>query len=306
MQSLAMALALVAAGQPVEPVVPPVEVASPATRPVIVLPGEATEAPPATPPAPTAPATGAAPPEIVVEGSLEAPPGDPLARVNAQTYEVVQEIDEALVEPLADGYQEVLPKPVRTGLANFFINLREPIVFVNFLLQGKPGKAFETLGRFAINSTIGIGGLIDVAKQEPFNLPRRKNGFANTLAIYGVEPGPFLVLPLIGPTTVRDLVGEVLDASLMPTVVGKPLTEPYFSIPSFTVYSLEQRIEIDGKLQRIRESEDPYATARELYLRERQAEIDALRGIAPVPEPEAPAEPTPLPPVDEPQPAPMP
>lgn len=213
---------------------------------------------------------------IIVEGVQDVP-GDPLMRLNAQTFEVTEKVDEALVEPLASGYEKSVPSPVRKGLFNFFSNLREPVVFLNFLLQGKPGKAAETLGRFAINSTVGVAGLVDVAKKEPFNLPRRRNGFANTLAIYGVEEGAFLVVPLVGPTTVRDLVGTLVDNTVVPTLAGKPFTEPYVALPAFTVISLESRIEIDDKLRQIRESDEPYATLRETYLCERRAEIAALR-----------------------------
>ena len=213
---------------------------------------------------------------IIVEGVQDVP-GDPLMRLNAQTFEVTEKVDEALVEPLASGYEKSVPSPVRKGLFNFFSNLREPVVFLNFLLQGKPGKAAETLGRFAINSTVGVAGLVDVAKKEPFNLPRCRNGFANTLGIYGVEEGAFLVVPLVGPTTVRDLVGTLIDNTVVPTLAGKPFTEPYVALPAFTVISLESRIEIDDKLRQIRESDEPYATLRETYLCERRAEIAALR-----------------------------
>lgn len=213
---------------------------------------------------------------IVVEGVQDIP-GDPLANLNAQTFEVTEKVDEAFVEPLATGYEKAVPRPVRKGLFNFFSNLREPVVFLNFLLQGKPGKAAETLGRFAINSTVGIGGLVDVAKKEPFNLPRRRNGFANTLAVYGVKEGAFLVVPLVGPTTVRDLVGTLVDNAVVPTIAGKPFTEPYVTLPAFTVLSLESRIEIDDKLKQMRASDEPYTTLRETYLCERRAEIAALR-----------------------------
>lgn len=215
-------------------------------------------------------------PVIVVEGQQDVP-GDPLSRLNAQTFEVTEKVDAAVVEPLATGYQKGIPRPVRKGLFNFFSNLREPVVFLNFLLQGKPGKAAETLGRFAINSTVGVAGLVDVAKKEPFNLPRRRNGFANTLAVYGVKEGAFLVVPLVGPTTVRDLVGTLVDNTVVPTIAGKPFTEPYVALPAFTVVSLESRIEIDDKLKQIRDSDEPYATLRETYLCERRAEIAALR-----------------------------
>src|SRR3546814_2446438 len=91
------------------------------------------------------------------------------------------------------------------GLGNALRNISEPVNFLNFLLQFKIGKAAETLGRFVVNTTFGVGGLVDVAKTKPFNLPYRRNGFANTLGFYGVEPGPYFYLPLVGPTTLRDM-----------------------------------------------------------------------------------------------------
>lgn len=292
----AAVLPVAAAGQP-DPGIGPEPVAGAEAE---ALASEPT-VPPAAEPEVADPATAAAADDvavIVVEGVQDVP-GDPLSRLNAQTFEVTEKVDEALVAPLATGYEKGVPSPVRKGLFNFFSNLREPVVFLNFLLQGKPGKAAETLGRFAINSTIGVGGLVDVAKKEPFNLPRRRNGFANTLAVYGVKEGAFLVLPLVGPTTVRDLVGTLVDNAAVPTLVGKPFTEPYFTLPAFTVISLESRIEIDEKLKQIRDSDEPYATLRETYLCERRAEIAALRNrpvedcsIEPVPgEVQSPAEP---------------
>lgn len=269
---------------PPEPVIPAMEqgAATPAAPPVIVLPTFPTAAQPETPPS-TEPAEQAPPPGtdvIVVEGT-RAPPGDPMVEVNALSYDVMQAVDDVLVAPVASVYRDVLPKPVRSGLRNFFFNLGEPIVFLNFLLQGKPGKAVETLGRFAINSTIGIGGLMDVAKKEPFNLPRRENGFANTLGYHGVKPGVYLVVPLIGPTTVRDLIGNLVDAATLPNLIGRPYNRPYYGVPAFTVRALDDRIVFDEKLETIRQSDDPYATARETYLRNRQAAIDELRGIKP-------------------------
>lgn len=99
--------------------------------------------------------------------------------------------------------------PIRSGLRNFRFNLHEPIVCVNFLFQHKVGKAGETLARFAINSTIGVAGVFDMAKRRTFRLPRRRNGFGDTMGFYGVKPGPYFFLPLIGPTTARDLLGTV-------------------------------------------------------------------------------------------------
>lgn len=249
---------------------------------VVVLPGEpplGAIADAATPQSGDRTEIGPDGEQVIVVSGQEEVPGDPMAALNAQTFEAMQSVDKALVEPVAHVYRDDLPKPVRKGLRNFFRNLREPIVFLNFMLQLKPGKAMETLGRFAINSTIGLGGLVDVAKNEPFNLPRRENGFANTLGYYGVKPGAFLYLPLIGATTVRDLVGSIADAAVLPTAIGKPFNSIEYGAPAYVVTGLESRIEFDDELQRIRDSDDPYASMRETYLARRKREIDALHGI---------------------------
>lgn len=227
-------------------------------------------------PAAPAPADDGA---IVVTARADSEPGDPMLQLNAQSYEVVQDVDEALVGPLAMAYKDAIPKPIRHGLRNFLRNLTEPIVALNFLLQLKPGKAAETVGRFAVNTTLGIGGLFDVAKRDPFNLPYRRNGLANTLGYYGVEPGAYLFLPLIGPSTVRDLLGGAIDGLLLPTVAGPPFNNPYFTVPAAALSALQGRIQIDEQLNALRtQSKDPYIAARDFYLKRRQAEIDALKG----------------------------
>ena len=243
----------------------------------------AVEAPPAETPSPSE-NTAASPGDdttIIVTGEVEAPPGDPLENINLQTFEIAQEVDQAFVEPIANVYEEELPKPVRRGLRNFFRNLLEPVNFLNYMLQLKPGKAFETLGRFTINSTVGIAGIIDVAEKKPFNLPYRRNGFANTLGYYGVGPGPYLYLPLIGSTTLRDLFGTLTDQSVVPFVVGAPFNTPYYAVPAYTVNSLEYRIEFDEYIQDVRDSVDPYAALRETYLCQREADIAALKNRPP-------------------------
>ncbi len=218
---------------------------------------------------------------IVVTGEGADPQKDPLENVNIQAYELTRDIDKAFVEPIADVYEEDLPSPVRKGLRNFLRNLMEPVNALNYLLQLKPGKALETVGRFAINTTVGVAGLFDVAKKEPFNLPWRRNGFANTLGYYGVGPGPFLVLPLVGATTLRDLLGSGIDQSILPFAVGKPFNTPYYAIPAYTVNSLEFRIEFDERIGQINDSDDPYYALRESYLCNREADIAALKNQPP-------------------------
>ena len=277
------AILLAAAPPPTEATVSP---PTPAIEATATAPVEMPT--PDAPPRPTT-ALAAPPPEtdpdpapsddIVVSGRHEVPREDPLEGVNIQSYEAVQAVDKAIVAPVAMGYKHAVPKPVRSGISNFINNLDEPVVALNFLLQLKPGKAAETLGRFAINSTIGVGGLIDVAKKKPFNLPRRYNGLANTLGFYGIGPGPFLFLPGIGPTTVRDLFGRVVDFSIVPRIVGSPLARTEVSIGKATLTAVGDRIDDDARITALRDhTEDGYGAIRKFYLERRQGEIDALRG----------------------------
>lgn len=219
--------------------------------------------------------------EIIVVARKRSPI-DPLEGLNVKSYEVVQSLDRAFVGPMAMTYKENVPRPIRSGLRNFLRNLTEPVVFLNYLLQFKLGKAAETAGRFAINSTLGVAGLFDTAKKEPFNLPYRNNGFGYTLGFYGVKSGPFLYLPFIGPTTLRDVSGSILDMMVMPFAIGAPFNDPFYALPTTTLRLLDERAESDVEEdERIANSGDPYGAMRDAYLKRRQAEIDALRGKKP-------------------------
>lgn len=215
--------------------------------------------------------------EIVVEGQVGPPKSDPAEAVNEASFKVSQEVDRLLVEPMAYAYRDGLPEPIRDGFGNLVRNLGEPSNALNFLLQGKIGKAFKTLGRLAINSTLGVGGLFDVAGKRA-NLPYRRNGFANTLGYYGVGPGPYLYLPITGPTTVRDQIGITLDQALLPFVIGKPFNKPAYAITYFAINGLESRLRDDPELGKIKESDDPYVARRESYLAQRRRDIAELKG----------------------------
>lgn len=222
------------------------------------------------PPA-TAPAQG----DIVVQAREGQ--GEPIEQINVKNFELTQEVDEAVFGPVARAYGRSVPRPIRKGLRNFLTNLREPIVAANYLLQLKVGKAGETLGRFAINTTIGVAGLFDQAKRKPFNLPRRRNSFANTMGFYGVKPGPFFYLPLIGATTLRDFAGNIVDQLVAPTVTVPPFDKSQYIAPIGVLTALDARNEFDEEVQARRAGSDPYGTTRKIYLERRQAEIDALR-----------------------------
>lgn len=137
---------------------------------------------------------------------------DPWEPFNRAVYNFNARFDEAIFLPVSRGYQRVLPQPVRTGVNNFFANLGEVGNVLNHSLQGRPGRALHNLGRFVINSTVGIGGLFDPAS--PLGLERQPTGFGDTLARWGTASGPYLVVPFIGPSSLRDgsglLVGSVI------------------------------------------------------------------------------------------------
>ncbi|WP_454883400.1 MlaA family lipoprotein [Sphingomonas oryzagri] len=226
--------------------------------------------------------------EIVVSAPPRPTRADPMERINIKTFSTMQDIDRGVVLPVADGYRKALPTPVRDGLHNFLGNLDEPIIFLNFVAQHKIGKAGETFGRFAINSTLGVAGLFDRARKHPFNLPHRPNGFADTMGFYGIGPGPFMFLPIVGPTTLRDLGGGFVDRLVLPLGIGAPFNQLAFTLPAGIAKGLDHRVRFDGELQIQRQSDQPYVSARDYYLARRQAEIDHLRSkpnpADPVPE----------------------
>jgi phospholipid-binding lipoprotein MlaA len=129
--------------------------------------------------------------------------------MNRSVFSRNQRLNHAIVYPVAKAYNGVIPQPVRNSVANFASNLSEPMVFTNDVLQLRLGAATTTAGRFALNSTIGIGGLFDVAKGE--NLQHQSGDFGQTLYVWGVRRSAYLVVPIIGPTNVRDLIGTTVD-----------------------------------------------------------------------------------------------
>ena len=139
---------------------------------------------------------------------------DPWEKVNRRVHAFNMAVDRGLAKPLARGYIAVVPRPLRVGVGNFFDNLGQPVTVVNSLLQGNPRGAGNALGRFLVNSTVGIGGLFDVATKA--KIPRRGEDFGQTLAVWGWQRSRYLELPLLGPRTVRDLIGMAGDARLRP------------------------------------------------------------------------------------------
>lgn len=142
------------------------------------------------------------------EGAV-AHPQDPWEGYNRSMMAFNDAVDDAVLRPAAKAYQTVTPQPVRTGVSNFFGNLGDLWSMVNYALQGKGEKAYNQMVRFTTNTTLGLGGLLDIAT--PAQIPREKQDFGQTLGHWGFKPGPYLVLPLLGPSTLRDTVALPVD-----------------------------------------------------------------------------------------------
>ena len=143
---------------------------------------------------------------------------DPYQGVNTSIFAFNEGVDTWVLEPVAKGWDFVMPGFVQTGIGNFFDNLRMIRTTLNDLIQGKPGRAGTDLGRFVINTTIGIVGLVDVATM--MDIPHYKEDFGQTFGVWGAGPGPYLVIPLLGPSSGRDLLGLPLDFVTVPTAYG--------------------------------------------------------------------------------------
>ena len=141
-------------------------------------------------------------------------PRDPLEPINRAIYHVNDRLDNLLLKPAAIIYKGVVPELVRTGVTNFFSNLYDILTALNNLLQGKFADALSDVGRIALNSTVGIGGLVDIATE--VGLEKHKEDFGQTLGFWGLGDGPYLQLPLFGPSSVRDGIGLFVDVKLDP------------------------------------------------------------------------------------------
>ena len=142
--------------------------------------------------------------------SINSPKADPLEGLNRATFKVNETVDDYVLKPVAKGYQAVTPAFVRSSVSNAFSNIGDVGTSVNNLLQGKPSNAISDVGRFLVNSTLGVLGLFDVATT--MGLEKHDEDFGQTLGRWGLDSGPYLVLPLLGPSTVRDAISKVADS----------------------------------------------------------------------------------------------
>ncbi|MDB5374180.1 MAG: Phospholipid-binding lipoprotein MlaA [Belnapia sp.] len=210
-------------------------------------------------------------PEALAEYQQTNDPGEP---ANRQLYAVHQGIDKYLLRPVAVGYRAVVPEPIRIGVRNVLGNLRTPVILANDMLQGEPRRAGDTLGRFVINTTLGIGGIFDVAGKH-FGVPGHTEDYGQTLAVWGVGEGPYIFVPVIGPSNPRDLVGFGLGILADPlTWFGQGVVVDALTYSRTGATVVDTREALIAPLDDLeRSSIDSYATLRSVYRQRRAAEI---------------------------------
>ncbi len=198
---------------------------------------------------------------------------DPFEDTNRKIFEFNQIVDRHVLAPVAKAYRAVLPQPVRNSLRDFLINLQAPLIFANDTLQGDFGRAKDTVVRFVLNSTIGIGGLVDVAGR--WGIPYHEQDLGITLGVWGIPEGPYLVIPILGPSDPRDLGGEVAEGFADPwNIVAANNSLLWVSFVRGGVSGIDQRARYLDTLADIeRTSLDYYATIRSLYRQRRAALI---------------------------------
>lgn len=198
--------------------------------------------------------------------------GDPWEGFNRGLFAVHEGVDQAVVEPVARGYRAITPGPVRGGLRNFLRNLRSPVIFVNDVLQGEFTRAGTTAARFGLNTSVGIGGVLDPATS--MGLERHDEDFGQTLAVWGVEPGPYLFVPLLGPSNVRDTFGAVVDTAFDPLTWAEGEDADEFRIGRGVFAALSTREQLLEPIDDVRASSiDPYASFRGSYTQLRDSAI---------------------------------
>ena len=201
---------------------------------------------------------------------------DPLERMNRSMFERNQRFNHAVVYPVANAYHNSVPEPVRNSVEAFASNLSEPMVFANDVVQLRLGAAATTLGRFAVNSTFGVAGLFDVATRQ--NLPHQSGDLGQTLYVLGMRDSPYLVLPVIGPTNIRDLIGTTVEFAATLPAGGVLPAQIAATVNDLTVVgtvaSPFTKLGQADQMQELEEgSIDFYSMLRSVVYQKRQAEL---------------------------------
>uniref|UniRef100_UPI00353246EB MlaA family lipoprotein n=1 Tax=Cupriavidus sp. WGlv3 TaxID=2919924 RepID=UPI00353246EB len=193
-------------------------------------------------------------------------PKDPLEPFNREVSKINEDFDKGILRPVAELYADYTPTPVQRAVENFFSNVSDVYSAVNNLLQGKPTRAAEDTMRVAMNTVLGIGGLIDIAT--PAGLPKYKEDFGQTLGVWGVPAGPYLVLPLFGPSTFRDTAGMLVDRQADPSAYFYPVSLRNSLVGVRIVAGRAQLLGASNLLEQA--ALDKYSFLRDSYLQRRQ------------------------------------
>lgn len=196
---------------------------------------------------------------------------DPLEGWNRNVFAFNESVDKAVLGPAADAYRFVTTPTIRAGVNNFLSNLGQPVVFANTVLQGKPGAAFDTLNRFALNSTVGLAGVFDPATS--VGIPRHREDFGQTLGTWGVPGGAFLVIPFGSGSNVRDVIGLGVDGAMNPLNYAQFENDDEVRIGLTVVGALAARERLDGAIEILRDQPEPYTALRRNYDQSRRAAI---------------------------------
>jgi phospholipid-binding lipoprotein MlaA len=189
---------------------------------------------------------------------------DPWEGLNRNLFAVHEGVDQAVLEPVARGYRAITPRPVRQGVLNFLRNLRAPVIFANDVLQGEVERAATTAVRFGVNTTVGIAGVFDPATS--MGLERHDEDFGQTLAVWGVDSGPYIFVPLFGPTNVRDGAGRIVDIAFDPLTWAEFDEVDDVRLGRTLVGGIASRELVLETVDDIRrDSVDPYVTIRTSY-----------------------------------------
>ena len=209
---------------------------------------------------------------VIAQGCATAPggnPSDPFESLNRSVFSFNDSLDHAVIKPVATVYRDVTPSPVRTGVTNFFGNLKDVWSVVNNSLQGKGEHAGDSLGRVVINTVFGLGGLLDMAGEA--NIPKHTEDFGQTLGVWGVPAGPYLVLPVLGPSTVRDTAALIVD-------VQADVVSSTGNIPVRNTLQVTRAVNVRANLLKAgnlldEAALDRYTFAREVHLQRRRSLI---------------------------------
>ncbi len=210
---------------------------------------------------------------------------DPLESMNRSIFEFNEVLDDNVIEPVAKGYKFITPDPIEQGVTNFFSNMNDVVVITNSLLQLDFMGTVGSGARLIINSTVGIGGLIDVASEinsiGGLSITKRNEDFGQTLGHYGVSSGPYLVLPLLGPSSVRDAVGRGVDSLIMHPITNVFWTEQLLGfydievqLPLSALKAVDERVQFLDAEKTLEEAAlDKYEFIRDAYLQRRESQV---------------------------------